>query len=362
MDTSLNAINAKIVETLNSVNANWTEEARGASRVAREKMGWPGLSQTWNRGSKKSPRKKATAKTAKENAMDELEALDEIRMDALENGSLDQEAWDAQRDRTNEAIRNIEDEDAQDEAWDLMRKIGQDFRGGDSDGNPDFQEQERLSMMDNTDSDLVDPGFEERFQQMMKDRYAKKDTREYSQEEINDIIDRANAISDPSRWVDESEDEDFRESPAERNEREQAEQAERDAVIDRANAISDPSRWMTEEEAAERGAREEANRQSFEEVAKPGEIENLSMLDLEEFEILADNPETKQKFADERAKRSQALRDETATDAESIASNPATLRELSVYEIAEFITESDNPATRKALTDELDRRVAETNP
>jgi hypothetical protein len=136
---------------------------------------------------------------------------------------------------------------------------------------------------------------------MMKDRYAKKDKREYSQEEIDAIIDRANAISDDSRWSDE--DEDFRESPEERNWREQSLIAEREAVIDRANAISDGSRWMTEEEAAERGAREEANRQSFEEVAEPGEIEKLSDLDLEEFEILSDNPKTKKKFAAERAKR-----------------------------------------------------------
>ena len=336
MDTSLNAINAKIVETLNSVNAEWSDEARGSSQLSRKQMGWPGLSQTWNRGSRKTPRKKATPTKKSTLLGQEIEVVGnneyEINLDELGYTiSGLPESGVVKVNDPNGILGNLQKGDyVPDDDFDFEVKNGevfitkdrfaeenvgesentipmeQDFRGGDND--PEFEREEREALI-----------------QQRKEK----------QEGIEEQIEREDEQGSGDG------DQEFQ-----RQEREAIEEQNRN----RQEAI---------EEQIER---EESNRRSFEEAAEPGEIEKLSSLDLEEFESLASNPETKQKFADERARRQDALSDETPTDADSLASNPATLKEMSVYEIAEFITESDNPATRKILTDELDRRVAETNP
>ena len=346
MDTSLNAINAKIVETLNSVNAEWSDEARGSSQLSRKAMGWPGLSQTWNRGSKKPPRKKVGVDTAEENAKNEIEKLNDMPVGTSSSDPARDE-WNDQFEKALDAIDDIADEEEREKAKDALRDMENvsnidnfiDPRTGNElsestnwlpkedeamgDGDPEFQKMERDFRGGDTD-----PEFEREEREAIGEQRNRRQEA-IEQQETADV----GRDSDGNREFERRESE----SIAEQN------RSRQDAI-------------------EEQIAREESNRSSFEEAAEPGNIEDLSIRDLEEFEILADNPETKQKFADERAKRSQSLISERNTDADSLASNPATLREMSVYEIAEFITESDNPATRKALTDELDRRVAETNP
>lgn len=352
MDTSLNAINAKIVETLNSVNAEFSDEARRSSENSRRAMGWPGLSQTWNRGSKK-PAKKARIlpATAAENAGDEIDKLNDLPPGTSSSDPA-REEWNNQFEKALDAIDDIADETEREAAKDALRDMDKvsdidnfiDPRTGNElsdstnwkeeenmgDGDPEFQEMEQ-------DFRPVIP--KELISESRRDEFERQE-----REDMEELRRTRQEAIERQEMAD-----DNRDSDGNR----QFENEERDAM--------EESRRSRQDAIEEQIAREESNRRSFEEAAEPDNIKDLSMQDLEEFEILADNPRTQQKFADERAKRSQNFNDEP-TDADSLASNPAALREMSVTEIAEFITESDNRATRKALTDELDRRVAQTNP
>tara|TARA_R110002126_G_scaffold46476_7_gene130887 strand:+ start:235 stop:1521 length:1287 start_codon:yes stop_codon:yes gene_type:complete len=185
MDKSLSIINAKIEATLSKVDCiGFTDEARDASQRARAMLGWPGLSQTWSRGSKNSSKQPWQKKNPKDWTQKEAKnAVDQLKK-MQENGDTDSQEYEdliiacdtfVSGDRSNDSstyqetniMENaIEEADipgidgntyvppgtgADDEEFDELK-----FRTGDTeygedgvnmnDGDEDFENEERDSM------------------------------------------------------------------------------------------------------------------------------------------------------------------------------------------------------------------------